>query len=143
MTDQKSPLYLTIYTDGGSMPNPGPAGIGVVIKNGDLTVKTISNYIGNATNNQAEYLALIAGLEEARNLGAKLISIRLDSELIVRQIQGSYRVRDLKLAPLYFRVKQLLQSFDYMDIEHIPRHLNEQADRLVHEARDNHKQGRT
>lgn len=143
MTTKKSPLHLTLYTDGGSMPNPGPAGIGVVIKNGEVTIKTVSKYIGNATNNQAEYMALIAGLEEARNIGAKTVSIRMDSELLVLQLDGTYRVKDIKLAPLYYQVKQLLLSFSSIDIQHIPRELNTEADRLVHEARKNYKQSKT
>lgn len=118
--DQEGKM-LTLYVDGASWGNPGPAAIGVVIKddNGRL-VAEISRSIGRATNNQAEYEALLAGLEEAARLGIKSIEIRLDSELVERQVCGKYRVKNPRLKPLYEKTKELLRKFAVCNIKHIP-----------------------
>lgn len=131
-----------LYTDGGARGNPGPAGIGFVIKhNGKTTTKT-GQYIGVATNNQAEYQALILGLGallkqldtfEAANADLQIL---MDSELITRQIQGSYQVKDKKLKALYAKAITLLASFHSYSIDHIPRMLNAEADALVNQAVD-------
>ena len=124
-----------IFTDGIAEPNPGPAGIGVAIKDeqGNL-IATISQPIGHATNNQAEYKAIIAALEKVIGLGVKQVDMRSDSELVVRQINGIYRVKNSALKPLYRHVKQLQSQLDRFTITHIPRRLNKEADRLAGQA---------
>ena len=124
-----------IFADGASRGNPGPAAIGVTIKDerGRL-ITFISQRIGRATNNQAEYRAIIAALEEATKLGANQVEIHLDSELVVRQINGEYRVKKASLKPLYQQVKQLQCLLPDFTITHIPRHQNTEADRLANKA---------
>ncbi len=119
-------MKLIIQTDGAADPNPGPASIGAVLKDehGDV-VSRVSRYIGEATNNQAEYRAIIAALERARELGANRIELHSDSELVVRQLSGQYRVKSAGLASLYFRVNQLRESFDEFRLKHMPGVENE------------------
>ena len=126
-----------IFADGASRGNPGPAAIGVTIKDkrGRL-ITSVSQRIGRATNNQAEYRAIIAALEEATRLGAKQIDIKMDSELIVKQINGEYRVKKSTLKPLYQQVKQLQGSLESFTITHIPRQQNIEADKLANKALD-------
>jgi ribonuclease HI len=126
---------LIACIDGASRGNPGPAGIGILIKDDLGIVRTkLSRYIGDATNNQAEYKALIMALEEVIKLGAEHIDIRMDSELVVRQVQGSYKVKDAKLKPLFNQVKQLLTRFESFTIMHVPREQNKIADALANQA---------
>jgi ribonuclease HI len=128
---------LTLEFDGGSRGNPGPAGIGVVVRAQDGTpLITLGRFIGRATNNVAEYNALIAALKQARSLGARRIQIRGDSELIVKQIRGEYRVKHPDLRPLYEDAMGLLRAFDGFTIDHNFRHKNELADRLANLAMD-------
>lgn len=126
---------VVIFTDGAAEPNPGPAAIGVTIKDkrGKL-ITSISQRIGRATNNQAEYRAIIAALEEAVRLGVKQVDIKMDSELVVKQISGEYRVKKATLKPLYQQVKQLLGLLEGCTITHIPRQQNTEADKLAHKA---------
>ena len=126
---------VVIYADGASRGNPGPAAIGAAIKDerGRL-IASISQRIGRATNNQAEYRAIIAALEEAIRLGARQVSINLDSELVVKQIKGEYRVKKATLKPLYQQVKQLQGLFESFTITHIPRRENSEADNLANKA---------
>ncbi len=128
---------LIINADGASRGNPGRAAIGATLKDekGRL-VASISRYIGRTTNNQAEYGALIAALERAVELGARTVDIRLDSELVVRQVKGQYRVKNAALRPLYLRVGELLGRFEGFTIRHVPREQNAQADRLADAALD-------
>ena len=123
---------VVIFTDGTAEPNPGPAAIGATIKDeqGRL-VTTISQGIGRTTNNQAEYRAVIAALEKAIELGAKQVDISLDSQLVVRQINRRYRVKNAALKPLYQQVKQLLSLLEGFTITHIPRQQNTEADNLA------------
>jgi ribonuclease HI len=115
-----------IYTDGGANPNPGPASIGVVIKDENMrTVGMVSRSIGKATNNEAEYRAVIAGLEMANKLGVRAAEIRSDSELLVRQVNGKYRVRAAGIRPFYIKVKQMQEQFEDCLFVYIPRELNE------------------
>ena len=124
-----------IYTDGGAEPNPGPGAIGVVIQNQQgETIATISRSVGTVTNNQAEYMAVIAGLEKAFSLGFDEVEMRADSELIVRQINGRYRVKNANLKPLYQKAIELKSRLKSFTITHIPRNLNREADRLAGEA---------
>ncbi len=126
---------LVIFTDGGAEPNPGKAGIGIVIKDEQgKVIDSISRAIGRATNNQAEYRAIIVALEKAVKLGAKSVSIRSDSELVVRQLNGRYRVKNAELKPLYLKVKQLQDRLQSFDIVHIPREQNREADKLAGKA---------
>jgi len=126
---------VVIFTDGTAEPNPGPAAIGATIKDeqGRL-ITTISQGIGRATNNQAEYRAIIAALEKAIELGANRVDMRSDSELVVRQINGKYRVKNAALKPLYQQVKQLLSLLEGFTITHIPRQQNREADNLANIA---------
>ena len=128
---------LTIYSDGGARGNPGPAGIGAVIFNekGNL-VAEISEGIGEATNNQAEYRALLAGLTKVRELGAKEVEVFLDSELVVKQLNREYKVKDKELALLFVQAYNLTLGFKKVIFKHIRREKNEQADKLVNRALD-------
>lgn len=126
---------LTIYTDGASKGNPGPAAIGVVIEDeSGQVINQISRRIGEATNNRAEYLALIAGVEEAARLGAEHVEVRSDSELLVRQIAGQYRVKNPELKRLFEQVQRLIRKFQSFSIVHIPRGQNKAADALSRRA---------
>ena len=128
---------LTIYTDGACRGNPGPAAIGAILQDETgATIPEISRSIGRSTNNRAEYNALIVALDEALNLGAKNVDIRLDSELVQRQIQGKYRVKDANLRPLFQQAKQLLSKFESFSLTHIPREQNKAADILANRALD-------
>jgi ribonuclease HI len=128
---------LTLEFDGGSRGNPGPAGIGVVIRAADgTTLVTLGRFIGRATNNVAEYKALIAALEKAKELGAKQIQIRGDSELIVKQMRGEYRVKNPDLRELYEEAQSLIREFDQAAIDHNLRDKNKLADKLANLAMD-------
>ena len=130
-----TPERLIIYTDGASSGNPGPSAIGAVIKDGQgRVISRISRRIGHATNNQAEYRAVIAALEEATRLGAGEVEIRSDSELVVKQLKGRYRVKKATLRPLYQKVVQLIGSLETFNITHIPRTQNREADKLANKA---------
>jgi len=126
-----------LYCDGASRGNPGEAGAGFVLLDaGGNELLTGSHYLGRCTNNIAEYRALIAGLEEAARLGCRTLRIFLDSQLIVRQLQGSYRVKNANLKPLYGRVRELLEGFDRWRIGHVPRAENRRADELANRGID-------
>lgn len=128
---------LYIYTDGASRGNPGEAGAGIVIFNEDgKIIKRIKKYLGNTTNNVAEYLALIIALKEALKLKGDVIHLFSDSELIVRQIKGIYKVRDRKMRALSNEVKKLLSKFIQYDIICIDRRKNKEADKLANLAID-------
>ncbi len=117
---------VIIYTDGGASPNPGPAAIGAVLQNKDgKVIGSISHSIGFATNNVAEYQAVIAALQLALQLGVRQVELRSDSELLVRQILGIYKVRASLIRPYYITVKQLAQQFDNCVFIHIPREQNQ------------------
>lgn len=134
---------LIIYTDGGARGNPGPAACGVVIKNEkEEIIFEVSRYLGVATNNQAEYEALVLALQKAKeifekeNSQNKNIESYLDSELIVKQLNGEYRVKNEGLKPLYEKVSSLIKHFDSIKFMHIPREKNKLADRLVNRELD-------
>lgn len=128
---------LRIHTDGAARGNPGPAAIGVTIKDesGKL-IDTISRRIGKTTNNQAEYRAIIAGLEKAIKLGARQVQIFSDSELAVKQINGRYRVKNTALRELYEKVVNLTGSFDQFSMVHVRRSRSAEADSLANKALD-------
>ena len=128
---------ITLQFDGGSRGNPGPAGIGVVLRAEDGTpLVTLGRFIGRATNNVAEYKALITALEQAKQLGARKIVVRGDSELIVKQMRGEYRVKNPDLRQLYEQAQDLLAGFDKAKIEHNYRESNALADKLANLAMD-------
>ena len=126
---------LVIHTDGVSRGNPGLAAIGATLKDerGQL-IASISRRIGWATNNQAEYKAIIAALETAIGLGVRQVELNSDSELVVRQINGQYRVKKEALKLLYQRVKELQGRLEGFTIKRIPRQQNKEADRLANRA---------
>ncbi len=128
-------MKVQIHSDGVSRGNPGPAAIGATIKDehGKLIAR-ISQRIGITTNNQAEYRAIIAALEEAIRLGARQVELNSDSELLVKQIRGEYRLKKATLKPLYQRAKQLQAHLESFTINHIPREQNREADRLANKA---------
>ena len=128
---------LTLQFDGGSRGNPGPAGIGVVVSAADGTpLITLGRFIGKATNNVAEYRGLITAMEEALKLGAKHVIIRGDSELVIKQMRGEYRVKSPDMKPLYEEAQYLLAQFDSAKIEHNLRGKNAMADKLANLAMD-------
>ena len=131
---------MLIKCDGGSRGNPGPAAIGAVLYDSqNRVITTLSRAIGTTTNNQAEYQAVIAALEEAVRLGARHVELKIDSELIVRQLSGLYRVKKAELKPLYQRIKELQKKLEKLEVSHIPREENREADRLVNIALGNTK----
>ena len=126
---------LTMYIDGASSGNPGPAGIGIVIiDQDDRQVGKISSYIGKRTNNFAEYTALIRALKVALYFKTKILKIRTDSELIVKQMNGEYKVRNDQIKKLYDQASELKKSIKTCKIEHIPRTFNDKADYLAKKA---------
>ena len=127
---------LQVYTDGGARGNPGPAGIGVVIKDNDKIVKECSEYIGETTNNQAEYQAIVKGLQEAKKLGVKELDCFLDSELVVNQLNRKFKIKDQKIGKWFIKIHNLLLGFKKVNFHHIYREENKAADRLVNEAID-------
>ncbi len=128
---------VIIHTDGASRGNPGPAAIGATIHDdkGKL-LAAISRRIGVTTNNQAEYLAVITALEKAISLGARQVALLSDSELVIRQLQGHYRVKNIAIIPLHQKVVQLLASLDKFTASSIPREQNSAADALANKALD-------
>ena len=127
---------VQIYTDGGARGNPGPAGIGVVIWNKNELLGSYSEYIGKATNNQAEYSAVVLALEKAKELEIESIDFFLDSELVVRQLKREYKVKDENLAKLFVKIWNLSSAFKEITYTHIRREKNKEADKLVNEALD-------
>ena len=136
--------YLIAHTDGGARGNPGPAGYGVVIDDSSgRRVAALSRYLGRQTNNFAEYQALIAALEYAVRHGPKTLKVISDSELLVRQIQGIYKVKEPTLRDLHRRATQLISELEWFDIEHVLRGHNRDADQLANEAMDQGVRGVT
>jgi ribonuclease HI len=128
---------LTVNIDGASRGNPGPAAIGVVIKDQrSRVIDSISRKIGSTTNNQAEYQSIIAALKRVKQLGAGHVRVKSDSELLVKQLNGSYRVKNAGLKPLYEEARELINSLESCTIVHIPREENRQADKLANLALD-------
>ncbi len=133
---------VELYVDGGSRGNPGPAACAFIIREAEgRTIESRGFFLGKATNNVAEYSGLVRGLQAAREFGAKELHIFSDSELMVRQIIGEYRVKSPDLADLYREVQRLLLGFDRWQIKHVRRELNSEADRLVNKTLDDHSNG--
>ncbi|HET7573809.1 MAG TPA: ribonuclease HI family protein [Solirubrobacterales bacterium] len=128
---------LTVNVDGGARGNPGPAAIGVVLRDAEgNVVEEVGEAIGEATNNVAEYRALLRGLELAAAHGARDVELIGDSELVVRQVEGRYKVKNAGMKELHQRVRRSLGDFDSWSIRHVRRESNGDADRLVNEALD-------
>ena len=129
--------YLIAHTDGGARGNPGPSGYGVVIKDeSGKKVAALSEYLGHQTNNFAEYQALIGALEYALQHEYKALKVISDSELLVRQIKGIYKVKNSTLQDLHARAKELIAQMNWFSIDHALREHNQEADRLANEAMD-------
>lgn len=128
---------LTLAVDGAARGNPGPAGAGIVVRDAKgKVVGELSVFLGETTNNVAEYSALLSALAEAARRGARRVMIQTDSELMARQIDGAYRVKDPTLKVLHALAHQLLQGFDQWHVRHVPREQNRAADRLANRAVD-------
>lgn len=135
---------ILIYIDGGSRGNPGPAACAAVLKTADdgQTVLEDAKFLGQATNNVAEYEGLLLGLRLAARLQATEIEVRSDSELLVRQMTGQYRVRNTGLRKLHRLAREALDAFSSVEIRHLPRDQNTDADALLNKALDEHLKGR-
>jgi len=128
---------LIIYTDGGARGNPGPAGIGAVLYNGKKEkIFEISECIGEATNNQAEYKAVVAAIKKAKDYKPEEIIFYLDSELVVKQLKREYKLKNLELQPLFIKIYNETLAYKKVDFIHIPREQNKEADKLVNKALD-------
>ena len=125
---------ITVYVDGAAKGNPGPAGIGVRLELQGIVLSEHSEYIGTATNNVAEYKALIYGLEIARRYRVTRVNVISDSELMVRQLNGEYKVKNENLLPLYRSARELAGSFEEFRIRHVSRTENQHADRLANQG---------
>jgi len=125
---------VSLYIDGAARGNPGPAGAGVVLKEGNKTIKTIYKFLGDTTNNIAEYSALISGLQEAITLGYKNVELYLDSELVVQQLKGDYKVKNSNIKLLFEKAIMLMNSFENIKIIKIERSNNKEADKLANKA---------
>lgn len=134
---------LRVYTDGGSRGNPGPSASGAVLKHvtngveGD-TFETAAKWLGTTTNNQAEYTAIIIGLEKAKHLGATEVQMYMDSELAVKQLTGKYKVKNPEIAKRFLEVRNLMTFFKKVTFTHVPREKNAEADAVVNETIDKH-----
>jgi len=145
-------MKLIIYTDGGARGNPGPAGIGVAVfspppgrEGGDeegvrrgRLLRKYTKFLGERTNNEAEYEGVIAALEIAQEMGASEVEVRLDSELVARQLRGIYRAKNHRMQEMVLRVRNLETKFKKVSYKNIPREKNTAADKLVNEAIDKH-----
>lgn len=129
-------MSFRLFTDGGARGNPGPAGIGAILYNGTEIIGEVSESIGVATNNQAEYRAILAGLELALTKKVSELHCFLDSELVVEQLNRNYKVKDKELAKLFVKVWNLMQRFHKITFTHVRREKNKEADRLVNKALD-------
>jgi ribonuclease HI len=132
-----APERVVVHVDGGARGNPGPAGIGIVITDEDGNELVRANdFIGVATNNEAEYHALLLGLKRASQLGAREVEVVNDSELVARQVGGEYKVKNAGLKPLFLEAMRKLREFDSWAVRSVRREHNERADELVNEALD-------
>jgi len=134
-TDRR--LRLILHCDGAARGNPGPAGVGVHIAHEDgATVAEIAEGIGETTNNVAEYTAAIRGLERAQELGAAEVHLRSDSKLLIEQIAGRWKIKNENLIRLHRKIRDLVEGFERVTYEHVPRERNVEADRLANEGVD-------
>jgi len=142
-------MKIEIYTDGGARGNPGPAALGVVIKKEGQTIKKYAKFIGEATNNEAEYEAVIFALKKVKLLFGKNkaknmeVKVHLDSELVVQQLNHRYKIKEESLQPLFIKVWNLMLDFEKVTFHHVRRKDNQEADSLVNEALDEKEKMRT
>jgi ribonuclease HI len=129
-------VELTIYTDGASRNNPGESGAGVYILHDGKPFEQIARYLGTTTNNVAEYTAAIIGLEHALKAGARRVKLFADSELLVKQINGQYKVKNEGLKPLHAKARELIGRIGSVAVQYIPRERNKEADALANKAID-------
>ncbi len=129
-----------MFADGGSRGNPGPAASGAVLfDESGAVLREVGTFLGVTTNNVAEWTGLLTGLEAALELGVDDLAVRLDSELVVKQISGAYRVKHAGLIPLHAKAKVLLRKFAHVDVQHVRRKENAAADALVNQVLDAHR----
>ena len=139
ITQETNLRQAKLYTDGGSRGNPGPsAGAYVICKMDDNVVEKSGFLLGNSTNNRAEYEALCRGLEKAASLGIPSLQVYMDSELVIKQVNGLYKVKHADMAPLHQRVKELSEQFENISFTHVPRAANKTADQEVNRVLDEH-----
>jgi ribonuclease HI len=133
-----SPLRILIYTDGAARGNPGPAGLGAILRDAETgaVLAELARFLGVRTNNYAEWTAVEEALREALALGASQVDLRMDSELVARQITGRYRVKHPDLKPIHARVMAMLGQLNRYTVGHVPRELNKDADHLSNVAID-------
>jgi len=140
LSSRAAPLSDTdaiLWSDGAARGNPGPAGAGAILKTpGGVVLAELCGFLGHTTNNVAEYRALLMGLEQALALGVRRLEVRADSELLIKQLRGEYRVKDPKLKPLWQEAKELLARFESARLHHVPRAQNSDADRLANAGID-------
>lgn len=129
-------MSYVMFTDGGARGNPGPAAIGVIIKHNDKIVRELGIFLGEKTNNEAEYTALITGLETCKEIGVTDLTCKLDSELVVKQVNGEYKVKEARLKEMWAKVKKLQTSFKNIAFVHVLRNQNKEADALVNKTLD-------
>ena len=135
-------MNLRIFTDGGSRGNPGPSASGVVLKEIDeegkvvREIERIGKFLGDTTNNQAEYTAIILGLTRAKELGAEMVEMVMDSELAVKQLNGVYKVKDAGIAKRFLEIHNLKSAFRRVTFRHVRREFNKEADAVVNEVLD-------
>lgn len=133
----KQHAKLTIYSDGGARGNPGPGGIGAVIYDEEGNkLAEVSEYLGECTNNQAEYRAILAAIQKAKEFKTKELDCYLDSELVVKQLKGEYKVKNAELAPLFVKVYNETLDFQKVNFHHVRREKNKEADKLANQAMD-------
>lgn len=129
-------MKISMFTDGGSRGNPGPAAIGIVIKEKDRVVREFGKYIGESTNNDAEYKALLEGLGILKEMGVEEVACFLDSELVVKQLNGLYKVKNENIKKHWKQIKTLEKNFSKITYEHVRREKNKDADKIVNEVLD-------
>lgn len=129
-------MRLQIYTDGGARGNPGPAGIGVVVWEGNDLIGRYKKFIGEATNNQAEYEAVLFALQKVKGLEPDKVDIYMDSELAVNQLSRRYKIKNQELGSLFVKIWNLMIEFKKVEFHYIPREENKEADKLVNQAID-------
>ncbi len=130
-------MKMVLNTDGGARGNPGPGAIGVILRNGDgEKVFELGKYIGKATNNEAEYQAVIAGLQIALEKNASELLCKLDSELVVKQLNGLYKVKDKRMKEFWSNAKAIEKNFKKVEYTHVPRSENSEADEIVNKVLD-------
>jgi ribonuclease HI len=140
LNDQKQSSAVIANIDGGARGNPGPAAFGVVIRGADgKVIKELSEYLGHQTNNFAEYSGLLAALDYAVREKLHALKVRSDSELLVRQMKGIYKVKSPALQELFAQARSLVRKIPQFSIEHVFREQNKEADRLVNQVLDSHK----